>query len=231
MMNTGKHCAAALLAALLSAAALTGCYKGDGTEVIAQQAETVPAAAERRAEEDDAAFAQTKAEVSPAAKTDYPFSFDAQACERPKQEIVMVMIYDAAEQPLQHDQTVNYFDRDGNCYRYRQALDLEGNWMDVLYDHYRSGAPAVSRMSEEETRTLWYFSGNAAVYKDAGLAVQDPGKEVYGVKWLYTVSERDEAVLLGRYDDVCAYADKPEVPAFLNWFRYYFHNSFQFGNQ
>lgn len=229
-MNTGKFRAAAI-AVMLGAVCLTGCYKGDGTEVIPERHEAVPVKENTHAEADDEAFRNTDLTEDPDAKKDYPFAFDAAACERPKQDIVLVMIYDNTEQKLDHSQTVNYFDRDGRCYRYRQPLDLSGDWMNVLYDHYRSDPPAVNVMSEEEKRTLWYLSAHAAEYQNAEKVQQDPKKEIFGVKWIYTVSERDEAVLLGRYDDTCVYADVPGVPEFLNWFRYFFHSSFRFGKE
>ncbi len=227
LKTTGKH-RAALIAAIIGAVSLTGCYKGNGTEIIPEKHKTAAVEENSHADADDAAFRDAEISESPDAKKEYPFDFDAAACEKPKQEIVMVMIYDNTEQRYKHSQTVNYFDRDGKCYRYRQALDLSGDWMNVLYDHYKAGAPAVSVMSEAETRTLWYLSAHAAEYQNAETVQQKPGKEILGVTWIYTVTERDEPVLLCREDDTCLYAGKPEIPAFLNWFRYYYH-TFRYG--
>ena len=201
---------------------LTGCHKGDGTEVYPD--ETVPVAVNSHADEIRKQF--TDVSVDANAKSDYPFSFDP--AERPRQEIVLAMLYDNTDQRGQHTQAINYFDRDGNVYRYLQPLDLSGDWLKALYDDFDAGAPPVNIMGEAEKQTLWYLAANAGRYAGAAVRSQKTG-DVLGIKWLYLIDSENQPVLLGRYDDTSVYCDDSEVIAFLNWFRYYYHGSFSFG--
>ena len=209
-------------ALLLAALMLAGCHKGDGTEVY--PAETVPVAEDSRVEELEKQF--TNVTVDENAKSDYPFSFAPAA--QPKQEIVLVMIYDNTDQQGTHTQAINYYDRDGNVYRYRHPLQIEGDWIKTLYADYDRGATVVNIMGEAEKQTLWYLAANADRYRSAELQTENAG-EVLGIKWLYLVDPAGEPVLLARYDDTSVWCGDSEVVSFLNWFRYFYHGSFTFG--
>lgn len=224
-MNNRISRAAGVLLAILTAAALAGCHKGDGTEVIPDRHSSVAVKDDEKAAEKDKLFEGITED--PNAKQDAPFPLDSP--ERPKQEILLVMIYDNTEEELSHTQTVNYWDRDGRNFRYRHPVDPGGDWLDLLYDHYDNGAVPVNIMSETEKQTLWQIAAHSGEYAAAAQAVQDPGKDIYGVTWIYAINERDEPILLARYDDTCVYPDNSEVTAFLNWFRYFYHGSFVFG--
>ena len=213
---------AKILCLTAAAVLLTGCHKGDGTEYY--PAETVPVAENSHVEELEKQF--TNVTVDENAKSDYPFSFSP--AERPKQEIVLVMLYDNTDQPGTHTQTVNYFDRDGNVYRYRHPLDLSGDWLKTLYADFDAGATVVNIMGEAEKQTLWYLAANAARYEKAELKSQNTD-EVLGIKWLYLINAEYQPVLLARYDDTSVCCGDSEVIAFANWFRYFYHGSFKFG--
>lgn len=216
-----------LFAALLLTA---GCRKGNGTESIPDrgaskgQGASVPVAEDPNADSYDALFTDVTEDKN--AKKDTPFP--AENAVRPQQEIVMVMIYDNTEEQTTHTQAVNYFDRDGNTYRYRHPLDAEGDWIGTLLEDYRSGAAVVNIMSAEEKQTLWALAAQAEELKNAPLKTKSPGKDVYGVKWLYLISGQNEPVMLARYDDTCVCCDTPEVTAFADWFRYFLHDGFTF---
>ena len=212
-----------LLAAAVLPGMLAGCRKSDGTEVF--PTETVPVPENPKADEQDKSF--TSIAVSEFAKTDAPFPLDD--AQRPQQGIVMVMIFDDTEMKLNHTQAVNYFDSDGNVYRYRHAVDPDGDWLSVLTEHYRQGAQPVSLLGETEKKALWHLCQNAEKYRGAEQKTQKASGDVLGIKWLYLLDGSDDPILLARYDDLSVYIGDSEVTAFLNWFRLFQHNKITFG--
>ena len=218
------HCAAAMLCAVLLSAGLTGCYKGDGTEVRVRKAAKVED--NPYADQIDAAF--TDVSVDPNAKTEYPFLLDAAALTEPKQDILLVMIYDCAENPHSHTQAVTYYDKNGCAYRYRHPIEADGDWYPVLRENYDAGATVVNIMSDEERQTLWYLSNHIADYQAMQTVTKDTGKDIYGVTKLYLIDEHAEAVEIGCYDDVSSCRDSSEIAAFLDWYRYFYHGDFRF---
>lgn len=214
-----------MFAALLLSAALTGCYKGDGTEVRPSKAP--PVAEDSFADMLDAAF--TDVTVSPDAPTDHPFTIDTAALKEPEQDIVLVMIYDCTEDKHSHTQAVNYFDKAGRVYRYRHPLDLNSDWLPILAADKASGVNYVSLMSDAERQTLWHLYANADRYRSAPQKMQEAGNP-YGIRWIYLIDKSGSPVMLTRYDDLTVYPDLPEIVAFLNWFRYFFHSNFVYGS-
>ncbi|MBR5405026.1 MAG: hypothetical protein K6E36_00520 [Oscillospiraceae bacterium] len=216
MRKKGRMLPVLLLAALLTA----GCRKGDGTERI-----PVPVKENSNADYFDSLFTDVTEDKN--AKKDTPFSVSGAV--RPSQDIVLVMIYDNTEEMLSHSQAVNYFDRDGNTYRYRHPVDLSGDWLSVLQEDYRAGATVVNIMSEEERNTIWALAAEADTLKNAPLKTKSPGKDIYGVTYLYLIDETNQPILLAQYDDTSTCCDTPEVIAFADWFRYFYHGDFTFG--
>ena len=212
-----------LTALLLGAVCLTGCYKGDGTEVRVRKT----AKAEDNPNAELFESMATNVSVDPNAKTDTPFPFDPVA-EEPVQDIILVMIYDRADS-VSHTQAVNYFDRSGNVYRYWNAVDSDGDFMTPIRAHYSGGAPAVSIMGDAERETLRYLAEHVSDYSKAVMKEQDTGKDVYGYTQLWLIDKRGEPVLIARYDDVSEYRDSSEIISFLNWFRIFYHGDFIFG--
>ncbi len=226
MQNRTKRAAAMLTAAaLLPAVLLTGCYKGDGTEVRVRKSAKLTE--NSYAEELDAAFSDVTVDEN--AKTDYPFSFDINALETPAQDILMIQIYEYADAYV-HTQRVNYYDRSGNVYYYRQPVDTNEEFYSVLYAHWSADATVVNIMGDADRNTLWYFANRADDCAEMQMKEQDPGKDIYGTTWLYLVDESGTPVLLGQYGDVCMYRDSDEVTAFLNWFSFFYHSDFVFGS-
>lgn len=217
-----------LLAVLLCAVLLSGCYKGDGTENYTPHRQTAPAQDDPFAAEKDAQFQDIG--VDPNAATDTPFPFDAASVTEPQGDIVIALLYDNTRDKYNHTQAINYFDKYGNTYRYRKALDLEGDWLSVLKEDLAASPTVVNRMSEPEIRTLWYLAAHAEEYAGMELASQDAGVDVQGVYWLYVIDSAGQPVLLARYDDTARYVASSEVTAFLNWFRYFYHGSMVFGS-
>ena len=209
----------------LLCAALTGCYKGDGTEDLHFPQSTVPVQTNPHAAELDAMF--TNVSEDPNAKQDTPFDFDAAQVSAPSQDIVLVMIYDNTENAWEHRQSVTYFDAAGNAFAYRDAVDIGGDWYSLLSAHRSSGAEPVNVMSEAERSTVCYLAGRAAEYAKMPTKTADAG-HVVGTTWLYAMNGT-EPVMLGCWDDTSEWVDSSEVTAFLNWFRYFFHYGFSFG--
>lgn len=216
MKNRYRILPALLLAALTAA----GCTKGTGSERV-----PVPVEDNSNADYFDAMFTDVTEDRN--ARHDTPI--ETAGAVRPRQDIVLVMIYDNTEVDGKHTQQVNYFDSDGNNYCYRHPVDPDGDWLSVLKEDYRGGATVVNIMSQEERETLWQLAADAASLKQAPEKTLNPGKDIYGVKWLYLIDEQDEPVLLARYDDICVCRDTPEVIAFADWFRYFYHGDFRFG--
>lgn len=210
-----------LPALLLAALLLTACHKGDGTERIA-----VPVRDDSDADRVNALFTDVTEDKN--ARTDTPFQADG--TERPKQDIVMVMLYDNTEEELSHDQAVNYFDSDGNTYRYRHPVDADGDFLTPLLEEYAGGATVVNIMSAEERSTLWALAAKADALKNAGFRTKSADDEVYGVTSLYLIGENNEPVLLAKYDDNSVCCDDPDVIAFADWFRYFYHPYVTFGD-
>lgn len=222
MKKKFRRISALLFAAvLLSALPLTACHKGDGTEKIA-----VPVKDDSDAEKYDAMFTDVTEDKN--AKKDTPFQTDGTA--RPAQDIIMVMLYDNQEEELNHSQAVNYFDSDGNTYRYRHPVDADGDFLTPLLEEYRSGATVVNIMSEEERTTLWSLAAKAGSLKNAKMKSKKAENEVYGVTSLYLIDEKNEPILLARYDDTSVCCDDPDAVAFADWFRYFFHPYITFGD-
>lgn len=222
-----RRAAAALTAAVccLPAALLTGCYKGDGTEVRVRK--TAKLKENSYADVLDAEFSDVSVDAN--AKTDYPFSIDANALKTPAQDIVMILIYEYAD-PYSHTQRVNYYDREGNVYLYRQPVDTNKEFYSVLHTHWSEGATVVNIMGDADRNMLRYFADRADECADLPLIEQDPGKDIYGTTQLYLVDESGTPVLLGQYGDVCMYRDSSEVTAFLNWFSFFYHGDVTFGS-
>ena len=215
-----------LTAALLAALLLTGCRKGDGTENRTPTKENAPIITDAYAEEKDAMF--TDVTVDENAKGDLPFAFDTSAVEKPQQDIVLALLYEKFN-GAKKEQTVNYYDADGNVYRYRQPLDLNGDWYSVLHDAWKNGATVVNKMSDAERQTLWYLAAHTADYEALELKKQVTHTGVSGTYWLYLIKPDGEPMLLAVYEKTAQYRDSAEVTAFLNWFRYFFHGDFKFG--
>lgn len=219
-----KRCAAALMTAFLLPCC--GCYKGDGTETPPAQQFGMPDP------DPNAAYKEsitTNVTEDPNAKTDYPFAFDANTVAEPSQDILLVMIYDNYEDG--RTQTVNFYDKKGNVYRYRQPLDTAAaNWFATLQDYYLVDATAspVNIMGEAERKTLWYMASQQNTYAAANIATQSAGSNPMGVRSLYLIDANGEPMLLVRYDDTVMYRQNTEVTAFANWFRFFFHGTYQF---
>lgn len=209
---------------MLCAALLTGCYKGDGTEVRVRK--TAKLEDDSLADMMDARF--TNVTVDATARTDYPFSFEP-VTEEPVQELLLVMIYDYADR-YTHSQAVNYFDRSGNVYRYRHPVDPDGDFMTPLLEQYRAGGTVVSIMGEPERETMRYLAAHVSDYRKAELKEQDTGTDVYGGTSLYLIDSRGEPVLIGKHDDISLYRDSSEIVSFLNWFSFFYHGDFTFGS-
>lgn len=216
-----KRCAAVLMTAILLPCC--GCYKGDGTETPPAQQFGMPDP------DPNAAYKEsitTNVTVDPNAKTDYPFAFDANTVAEPMTDILLVMIYDNYENG--RTQTVNFYDKKGNVYRYRQPLDTAAaNWFATLQSYYPTASP-VNIMSEAETKTLWYMASQKSTYAATDIATQNTGSHPAGVRSLYLMDASGEPMLLARYDDTAMYRHHTEVTAFANWFRYFFHGNYQF---
>ncbi|MBQ5335472.1 MAG: hypothetical protein J6Z45_05955 [Oscillospiraceae bacterium] len=221
MKNLSRRVSALLAAALaLSAFSLTACHKGDGTEKIA-----VPVRDDSDADRFDAMFTDLTEDKN--AKKDTPVAIDGTV--RPKQGIVMVMVYDNTEEELSHTQAVNYFDSDGNTYRYRHPVDADGDFLTPLLEEYRTGATVVNIMSEEERNTLWSLAAKADTLRNADFSSKLPGKDVYGSTALYLIDENNEPILIAKYDDTSVCRSDPDAVAFADWFRYFYHPGFTFG--
>lgn len=223
-MTFCKRCAAVLLTVVLLPCC--GCYKGDGTETPPAQQFGVPEP------DPNAAYKEsitTNVTIDSNAKTDYPFAFDASTVAEPTQDILLVMIYDNYEDG--RTQTVNFYDKNGNVYRYRQPLDTAAaNWFATLRDYYLIDATAspVNIMGDAERQTLWYMASQQSTYAAADIATQSAGSDPMGVRSLYLINENGESMLLVRYDDTVMYRQNAEVTAFANWFRFFFHGTYQF---
>lgn len=223
MFRKRKKTYAAALGALLSASLLTACYKGDGTEVRVRKA---PKLEENSyADTLDAEF--TDVSVRPDAPTDTPIVLDGTQMSA-KQDILLIQIYDYSDK-YSHTQKVNYYDRDGNVYYYRQPVEPDGDFYTPLYENWKSGATVVNIMGDVERETVQYLAAHAEDYKNTEMKTQETGKDIYGVTWLYLVDQSGEPVLLARYDDTCAYRDDKEVVDFLNWFSFFYHGDVVFG--
>lgn len=201
----------------------SGCYKGDGTETPPAQhiglPEEDPYAAEK-----EASF--TNVSEDPAAKKEYPFAFDANAVAEPAQDILLVMIYDNYENG--RTQTINFYDKKGYAYRYRQPLDTASDdWFSALQEYYPTANP-VNQMSVEEQKTLWYLSSQIAAYEALPIETEKNVGSPVGVRTLYLMTPQGEPVMLARYDDTVMYRSSAEVTAFANWFRYFFHGTYQY---
>lgn len=216
---------AALTAALLSAL-LTGCYKGDGTENISFPTQTVPVQTSPNQAEIEASF--TDVTRDPNAPTDLPFAFEP-VTQEPQQDILLALLFDNTESPGQHTQAINYFDKAGNCYRYRDGLDVDGDWLSVLQAHLKTNPLPVSIASEAELQSLRYLAAHAADYEKADNITQSATNKVVGVTWVYAVGADNTPVLLCRYDDTSVCRKSSEVTSFLNWFSYFFHPYVEFG--
>lgn len=216
-----------IFAAMLCGLMLTGCYKGDGTENYTPHAKSVPVQTEANIQEIDATFTNVTVDVN--AKSDYPFAFDAAALKKPETGIVFALLYEKFN-GVAMEQAVNYFDADGNVYRHREPLDFSGDWLPVLQDSLKNGATVVNKMSDAERETLWYLSAHTADYEAMDMKQQDSGRDVAGVYQFYVVKPDGEPLLIARYDDVSLYRDCAEIPAFLNWFRYFYHADLVFGS-
>lgn len=202
----------------------TGCYKGDGTELPPTNQGVQDLVPDPHAAEKEALF--TNISEDPNAKKEYPFSFDAAAVAEPQHDILLVMIYENYENG--RSQTVNFFDKNGYAYRYRQPLDLsQDNWISVLQAYHATGNP-VNQMSAEEQKTLWYFSEKAEAIAELPLHSEEVNSNPVGIRSLYLMTAGNEPVLLARYHDTASCRDSAEVSAFANWFRYYFHGTYEF---
>ena len=214
-----------LLALLLSCGVslCSGCYKGDGTETPPVQHIGLPEA-DPHAAEKEVFF--TNVSEDAAAKKDYPFVFDANAVSEPSQDILLVMIYDNYENG--RTQTVNFYDKKGYAYRYRQPLDTAADdWFSALQAYYPTANP-VNQMSAEEQKTLWYLSSQLDGYAAAPIENQKDVDGPVGMRTLYLMTPQGEPVMLARYDDTVLYRNHAEVTAFANWFRYFFHGTYQY---
>lgn len=212
-------------AMMMSAALLlcSGCYKGDGTETPPSQHIGLPEADPNAAYKESVT---TNVAVDPNAKKDYPFAFDLNSVAEPAQDILLVMIYDNYENG--RTQTVNFYDKKGNVYRYRQPLDTASeNWFAALQTYYPTASP-VNIMSTEEQKTLWYLSSQIQTYAASDIGSQKTGGDILGVRTLYLMDSSGQPVMLARYDDTVMYRSHAEVTAFANWFRYFFHGTYVF---
>lgn len=213
-------CAAVLLCGVVLC---SGCYKGNGTETPPRQYFELPAE-DPHAAEKEAKFTDVSEDA--AAKKDYPFALDVNTVTEPAHDILLVMIYDNYENG--RTQTINFYDKNGYAYRYRQPLDTTAdNWFDTLLAYYPTAAP-VNQMSAEEQKTLWYLSSQSSVFADTPLASEKDIGHPVGVRSLYLMTATGEPVLLARYDDTVLYRDNAEVTSFANWFRYFFHGTYQY---
>ncbi len=220
-MTLSKRCAAVLMTAVLLPCC--GCYKGDGTETPPAQQFGMPAADPNA---DYKESITTNVSVDPNARTDYPFAFDANTVAEPTQDILLVMIYDNYENG--RTQTVNFYDKKGNVYRYRQPLDTAAaDWFAALQSYYSAASP-VNIMSDAEKKTLWYMASQQTTYAAADITMQNTDGSPVGVRSLYLMGANGEPMLLARYDDTVMYRKNAEVTAFANWFRYFFHGTYQF---
>ncbi len=216
-----KRCAAVLMTAVLLPCC--GCYKGDGTETPPAQQFGLPEPDPHAAYKESIT---TNVSVDPNAKKDYPFAFDANTVAEPAQDILLVMIYDNYENG--RTQTVNFYDKNGNVYRYRQPLDTASeNWFAVLQSYYPTASP-VNIMSDEEKNTLRYIASQYTTYAAADIATQATGGSPVGVRSLYLMDANGAPLLLARFDDTVMYRSNSEVTAFANWFRYFFHGTYQY---
>jgi len=215
-----------LLAALIGSLLLTGCYKGDGSENYTPHTAPVPIQTDAHAEEKDATFTNVTVDVN--AKGDHAFAFDTAALKKPEQSIVLAMLYEKYDGVSKH-QAINYFDADGNVYRYLQPLDLEGDWFSVLQEAWKNGATVVNKMSDAERETLWYMAAHTADYEALEMKQQSAGKDVVGAYQFYLIKPDGKPLAIARYDDTCLYRDSAEITAFLNWFRYFYHGDLVFG--
>lgn len=211
-----------LTALMLGGAMLTGCYKGDGTEVRVRR----NAKLQDNPDADAIAATFTNVTVDVNARTDYPFTFEP-VTENPVQEIAMVMIFDKPDK-VAPEQAVNYFDASGNCYRYWHPVDADGDFMTPLLEDFRNGGTVVSIMGEPERETVRYLAAHVSDYSKLNLKQQDAGS-VYGTTSLYLIDKRGEPLLIGRHADTSEYRDSSEIVAFLNWFSYYYLGDFKFG--
>lgn len=218
-----KTLAALFLAAML----LTGCRKGDGSEEYTPPRDLSDVVTDAYAAEKDASFTNVTVDEAEA-KGDKPFAFDSAGLERPKQDIVLALLYEK-DNGVKIEQAVNYYDADGNVYRYREPLDFNGDWFPVLDNARKNGAVVVNKMSDSERETLWYLAAHAGDYEPLEMKRKVTGNDVQGVYLLYLIKPDGSPLLLARYAGTAEYRYSAEVAAFLNWFRYFYHGSFKFG--
>ncbi len=223
-MNKKWTAAAALL---LSAAVLCGCRKGDGTgngPSMFQQ--TVPVQTEMRSV--NSVSDPQALEVDPTAPTEPPFPIDPAALQEPQQDLILVQILDNTDVSSKHTQTVNCFDKAGRVYRLIDPIDPYGNWLTTVQAELARGCEPVNQLSDAERDTLWYLAQHAAEYAAAETDTEYIGA-VTATRWLYTFGNDGKPVLLAKYDDNSAWVKDSNVIAFANWFRFFFHSGFQFG--
>ena len=211
------------LAALLCAAMLltTGCRKGDGNSDRMSKIVTY-------ADADTHETALTSVTADPNASTDKPFAFDASSLNRPKQDIVLALLYEK-ETEYRIDQAINYYDADGNVYRYNKPLDLSGDWFSELESDRKNGAAPVSKMNEAECETLWYLAAQAEEYEKLDMQRRVIDKDVQGTYWLYLIKPDGTPIKLAIYAKTSEYRHSAEVASFLNWFRFFYHGNYKFG--
>lgn len=217
---------ALLCGLLLTLLCTVGCYKDDGSvPYIPHNNHVGELKEDSYADEKDAMISDVSEDVN--AQHDYPFALDAGSVSEPRQDIVLIMIYE--EFGFTHTQTVNYYDKNGLAYRYRQPLDTtdDDDWYELLAAHRQSAKP-VNQMSDAERVTLWYLANHADAYDDAKFCTQKSPKEVLGERHVYVVDDDREPVELFCYAETVTCRDLAEVKSFADWFRYFYRSDFEF---
>jgi len=210
------------LAALLCAAMLltTGCRKGDGSDRMSKIV--------TYADADTQETSLTSVTADPDANNEKPFAFDASSLSRPKQDIVLALLYEK-ETEYRIDQAINYYDADGNVYRYNKPLDLSGDWFSELESDRKNGAAPVSKMNEAECETLWYLAAHAEEYEKMQMKRRVIDKNVQGTYQLYLIKPDGTPIKFAVYAKTSEYRYSAEVASFLNWFRFFYHSDYKFG--